>query len=95
MAFIFRLARKSIFLVIALQAYDCITTQLLSFIFELDKRGKHRPATGKFIGFVHGVGFLVGSCLVSYDHISQRILKLAQARDILGNLLATLKAQTV
>lgn len=35
------------------------------------------------------------SCLVSYDHISQRILKLAQARDILGNLLATLKAQTV
>ena len=35
------------------------------------------------------------SCLVSYDHISQRILKLALARDVLGNLLATLKAQTV
>ncbi len=33
-------------------------------------------------------------CLVSYDHISQRIQKLATARAILGNLLADLKAQT-
>lgn len=33
------------------------------------------------------------SCLVSYDHISQRILKLATAREVLGSLLADLKAQ--
>ncbi len=35
-----------------------------------------------------------GKCLVSYDHISQRIQKLATAREVLGNLLADLKAQT-
>ena len=33
------------------------------------------------------------SCLVSYDHISQRILKLATAHEVLGSLLADLKAQ--
>ena len=38
--------------------------------------------------------FFMLNCLVSYDHISQRIQKLATAREVLGNLLADLKAQT-